>query len=361
MNDERSAQAATYYEELDRFVRLCAELTASGKPYVTVLLCHELYRFLYPTEPYLGFRHTDPVPFLLGHIRSLIEFGSAARQAVRGYPDPTASDKSPPADSQVAVEKQTSDLYSDLWLGYDARVLTEESRQLLTRRIPEQVIDQEIVGRSVLDLGCGSGRYAVALAGLGAGSVTAVDFQARSFKRAEQYCRRHDLPVRFVEAIILQLPFADRSFDFVFSNGVLHHTRSWQAAFGEFVRVMRCSGFLFLYATGGLFWATRRALRPLFESIPRPYTSRVLELLGMPGNRMIFMDTWYVPIEDHITRAELEALFDRNGLAHRKLTSRVETDLDAAIESGLPGAALVWGEGDHRYFLKRSSLQSLQP
>jgi ubiquinone/menaquinone biosynthesis C-methylase UbiE len=355
MNDERSAQAAAYDQELGRFVELCADLTATGKPYLTVLLCHELYRFLYPAEPYLGFTHDDPVPFLLEHIRRLIEFGSAGRESVRGYPNPIAASATQPMDSQVALEKQTSDLYSELWLGYDARVLTEESRQLLTRRIPERVIDEEIVGRSVLDLGCGSGRYAVALAGLGAKSVTAVDFQAKSFKRAEEYCQKHDLPVRFIEANILQLPLADRAFDFVFSNGVLHHTRSWQAAFDEFVRVMRRSGFLFLYGTGGLFWTTRRALRPLFESIPRQYTARVLELLGMPGNRMIFMDTWYVPIEDHIARADLEAAFDRHGLAYEKLTSRVETDLDAAIESGIPGAALAWGEGDHRYFLERSS------
>ncbi len=161
--------------------------------------------------------------------------------------------------------------------------------------------------------------------------------------------------MRFVESNILQLPFADRSFDFVFSNGVLHHTRSWQTAFDEFVRVMRRSGFLFLYATGGLFWTTRRALRPLFDSIPRQYAARVLELLGMPGNRMIFMDTWYVPIEDHIARSDLEAAFDRHGIAHEKLMSRVETDLDSAIERGLPGAALTWGEGEHRYFLRRST------
>src|SRR5580698_9491516 len=140
----------------------------------------------------------------------------------------------------------------------------------------------------------------------------------KSCRRAEEFCRQQGLPVRFAEADVLRLPFADRSFDFVFSNGVLHHTRSWQTAFDEFVRVMRRSGFLFLYATGGLFWTTRRALRPLFDSIPRHYAARVLELLGMPGNRMIFMDTWYVPIEDHIARSDLEAAFDRHGIAHEK-------------------------------------------
>jgi ubiquinone/menaquinone biosynthesis C-methylase UbiE len=356
MNQESSPLEAAYCKELDRFVELCADLTATGKPFLTVLLCHELYRFLYPSEPYAGFTHDDPVPYLVGHLRRLIEFGSAARATIRGYA--ARPDEGPfQSDAEVGVEKQTSDLYSDLWQGYDSRVLTEESRQLLSRRIPPRLIDEQIVGRSVLDLGCGSGRYAVALACLGAISVTAVDYQAKSYERAEEYCTRNSLPVQFVEANILQLPFADRSFDFVFSNGVLHHTRSWQMALDEYFRVMRRSGFLFLYATGGFFWTTRRALRPLFQSIPRAYTARVLELLGMPGNRMIFVDTWYVPIEDHLSRAELESAFERHGVAYEKLMSRVETDLDSAIARGIPGASVVWGEGEHRYFLKRPSSQ----
>ena len=205
----------------------------------------------------------------------------------------------------------------------------------------------------MLDLGCGSGRYAVALAGLGAASVTAVDFQAKSYRRAEEFCRKQGLPVRFAEADVRSLPFADGSFDFVFSNGVLHHTRSWQTAFDEYVRVMRRSGFLYLYATGGFFWTTRRALRPLFEAIPRSYTAEVLRLIGMPGNRMIFMDTWYVPIEEHIARVDLETAFRNRNLAFEKLPSQVEFDPDYALGQGIPGARAVWGEGEHRYLLKR--------
>ena len=48
----------------------------------------------------------------------------------------------------------------------------------------------------------------------------------------------------------------------------------------------------------------------------------------MPANRMIFMDTWYVPIEEHIPRAELESLFGRHQLSFQKLSSQVDTDLD---------------------------------
>jgi ubiquinone/menaquinone biosynthesis C-methylase UbiE len=358
MSDSLSDLEAAYYDDLNRFVDLCRWLTAAGQPYLTVLLCHELYRFLYPCDPYAGFTHSDPVPYLAAHIRRLLALGTAAREGVHGYADPASRS---PAHGQgeslsavgSSVEKETSDLYSDLWLGYDARVLTQESRQLLERRLPARIIDEEIVGKTVLDMGCGSGRYAVALAGLGAAAVTAVDFQAKSYRRAEEFCRTQGLPVRFAEADVLSLPFADRSFDFVFSNGVLHHTRSWQQAFDEYVRVMRRSGFLYLYATGGFFWTTRQALRPLFAAIPRSYTAEVLKLIGMPANRMIFMDTWYVPIEEHIARADLETAFRRRNVSFEKLPSQVEFDPDYALAKGLPGAQAVWGEGEHRYLLRR--------
>jgi ubiquinone/menaquinone biosynthesis C-methylase UbiE len=362
MNNLPLGPEAAYYDDLDRFVEFCSSLTAAGQPYLTVLLCHELYRFLYPAEPHAGFTHSDPVPYLSAHIRRLIALGSAARESVHGYPNlqtgraPRREREPPPP-----VERETSDLYSELWLGYDAHVLTEESQRLLARRIPPDVVDEQIVGRTVLDLGCGSGRYAVALALLGAESVTAVDYQAKSYQRAEEFCKKQALPVRFAEADILRLPFEDRSFDFVFCNGVLHHTRSWQTALGEYLRVMRRSGFLFLYATGGFFWTTRRALRPLFQAIPRAYTAAVLEIIGMPANRMIFMDTWYVPIEEHISRIELESAFARQNVSFLKLMSEVPTDLDYAIAQGIPGASIVWGEGEHRYLLDRRGAPSPRP
>ena len=54
MNQESSPLEAAYYKELDRFVELCADLTATGKPILTVLLCHELYRVPVPVRTVCG-------------------------------------------------------------------------------------------------------------------------------------------------------------------------------------------------------------------------------------------------------------------------------------------------------------------
>jgi len=51
----------------------------------------------------------------------------------------------------------------------------------------------------------------------------------------------------FIQADILALPFAPGSFDLVFSEGVLHHTPSTEAAFRALVRLLRPGGEIMIY------------------------------------------------------------------------------------------------------------------
>lgn len=51
----------------------------------------------------------------------------------------------------------------------------------------------------------------------------------------------------FVQADILQLPFADESFDTIISEGVLHHTPSTERAFASLVPLVRPGGELMIY------------------------------------------------------------------------------------------------------------------
>jgi hypothetical protein len=73
----------------------------------------------------------------------------------------------------------------------------------------------------------------------------------------------------------------------------------------------------------------------------------------MPPNRFIFCDTWYVPVELHTTTAELDSLLAGAGVAGEKVLGRSGFDLDLALESGLPGAREMWGDGEHRYVVRR--------
>jgi len=348
------SQEQEYYELLGEFTCACDRLVDQGLSYLVVILCHELYRFLYPVEPYASFKQTEPVNFAVAHIRKLSRAAVEFAQAVTPYKS-ELEQVSQGRWHLEPSERSTSDLYSELWKEFDDHTLVEESYQLLTCRLPKSIIDECIVGKTVLDMGCGSGRYSIALAKAGAKQVVGVDVQAKSFKAASDWCQRKCLPVEFQEAHVLSLPFENESFDFVFCNGVIHHSESIEQGIRELKRVLKKSGraFLYLYAAGGIFWKTRESLRTVFRRIPLSYTKAVLYLMGMPQNRFIFCDTWYVPVETWTTTEQLKDMLDRAGLSYVKVIGRGAFDLDGALEWEIPGARAMWGDGEHRYILAR--------
>ena len=65
-------------------------------------------------------------------------------------------------------------------------------------------------------------------------------------------------------------------------------------------------GYLYLYGSGGIFWNSRKKMREVMKDIPMQYTQKVLEIIGMPNKRYVFVDSWYVPIEEYVDRKWLE-------------------------------------------------------
>jgi SAM-dependent methyltransferase len=105
----------------------------------------------------------------------------------------------------------------------------------------------ELKGGLALDAGCGMGRHARQIAAF-AGRVVAVDFS----RAVDQAARNTDdlQNVDCVQADLLDMPFADASFDFVYSLGVLHHLEDTEAAIAGLVRKLKRGGRLRIY----LYW-----------------------------------------------------------------------------------------------------------
>lgn len=349
------AQAKEYYKALNEFSKLCNEMIDKGLGYWVVILSHELYRFLYPVEPYVNFSPDRPVEFVAGHIKTLVVSAKNVLQTIHPYSFNLNSFSDIRKESDV-LGQSTSDLYADMWRNLDSKALVEESLQLLKRRLPMNIIEKDIIGKDVLDMGCGSGRYSIALAKVGSKSVAGIDWQKRAFEAARLWCEKNDQPVIFREGDVLNLPFESESFDFVFCNGVIHHTQSIQKGLQEIWRVLRPGkkSFLYIYAANGIFWETRNVLREVFKRIPLSYTQNVLDIMGMPSNRFIFCDTWYVPVEMHTTKQELCNLLDRIGFRYEKIVGQNDFDLDGALTiKNIQGAEVMWGDGEHRYILEK--------
>lgn len=101
----------------------------------------------------------------------------------------------------------------------------------------------EVRGLRVADVGCGTGRHAVAMAEAGA-QVTAFDFSPAMLARARARAgERAGASLRWVEHdLALPLPLADATCDRVTCALVLDHLADLERFFGELRRVCRPGG-----------------------------------------------------------------------------------------------------------------------
>jgi cyclopropane fatty-acyl-phospholipid synthase-like methyltransferase len=74
----------------------------------------------------------------------------------------------------------------------------------------------------VLELGCGHGRNAAYLAGLGC-DVDAIDFSARAIERARARASQAGVAVNFRCCSIFDAEFTEGSYDLVYDSGCFHH------------------------------------------------------------------------------------------------------------------------------------------
>lgn len=103
----------------------------------------------------------------------------------------------------------------------------------------------ELRGRDVLEIGCGTGVHARLLAEAGA-RMTAIDLTPTAVEMTKRRLELAGLEADVREADAESLPFADASFEFVWSWGVVHHSESTDRVLAEIARVLRPGGQLAL-------------------------------------------------------------------------------------------------------------------
>jgi len=137
---------------------------------------------------------------------------------------------------EIRVETYGDDLGQTSW------VTTEESRE-----IPAAL---GLTSSSyVLEIGCGSGRYALQVAATVGCRVLGVDINEPGVQTANQLSAARNLSsqVRFEKCdVSRRLPFVDSAFDAIFSNDVLCHVPGRLAVLREVFRILKPNGrFLF--------------------------------------------------------------------------------------------------------------------
>lgn len=145
--------------------------------------------------------------------------------------------------SHVNIDNKTVDSFGSEWGKFhsfsdsDIKIAGDQYFDIIT---------DEMLGTNkiALDLGCGSGRWSKYLSPR-IGFIEAIDPSNAVFAAAEMLKDRSN--IRISKASANNIPFADGSFDLVFSLGVLHHIPDTLKAMQNAAGKLKKNGFFLVY------------------------------------------------------------------------------------------------------------------
>ncbi|MCE3247455.1 MAG: Methyltransferase type 11 [Geminicoccaceae bacterium] len=121
------------------------------------------------------------------------------------------------------------------------------------------IVPDDYRDKYVLDMGCGTGEYALWYAMNGARSVTGIDLSDGSLAVASQRRREANMDnAEFLKMDLLNCSLPDNHFDYSYSVGVLHHTGAPSQGFQHLARVTKPGGIVIVSLYNGY---SRRVLR----------------------------------------------------------------------------------------------------
>lgn len=196
-----------------------------------------------------------------------------------------------------------------------------------------------------------SGEDSRTLAAAGAKPGVAVDLNTNSLRVVKRsLAASAQRAIALAGASLLDLPFADATFDFSVCSGVVHHTPNPERALRELRRVLKPTGRLYVSVycfDGSAMLLGVRLLRLAARVIPFSFLHPLFRRSAILNN--FVLDHMYVPILWVYRADEFSRLLERCGL-------RVDRSFVSALDS-LPrwrfGSWSLTGDGLLRIFVCR--------
>jgi ubiquinone/menaquinone biosynthesis C-methylase UbiE len=143
----------------------------------------------------------------------------------------------PAGEPRLVAAREGYDLWASTYDDEDNPLVALETARV-------QALLGDVRRLTVADIGCGTGRHALAMAAAGA-TVIGLDFSEGMLARAR--AKPGAAAIRFVRHdLVSGLPFASRSVDRVTCCLVLEHVVDLDAAFAEMARICRVGGFVLI-------------------------------------------------------------------------------------------------------------------
>ena len=198
-----------------------------------------------------------------------------------------------------------------------ASILSKGNKNYLAKKFKEYAG----FNKKILEIGCGTGQLSIFFSIGTNNEIVALDPTLESLKLASKFTNDNNIKnVKFINADIFDDVLTDNYFDFVWTNGVLHHTKNPKKAFEISVKSLRNEGYILvgLYNKIGRF---RTKIRKYLYKI----FGRKIVLLFDPVLRNIksdepdqidawIRDQYQHPVESIHTIDEVLKWFDENNI-----------------------------------------------
>ena len=183
-----------------------------------------------------------------------------------------------------------------------------------------RLLDEQLpLGARVLDAGCGTGQLTLFLSMLGR-RVVGIDLSHASLTKGQRFKQQFGLRAHFAQMDLFRPALREAAFDYVFTNGVLHHTADALGGFRSLLRLLKPGGIIVV----GLYNTYGRLLLRLRKLVFRLTGNRALWLDGIlraPGlggdkKRIWFLDQYAHPHEQTFTVDDVLAWFRQAGVEY---------------------------------------------
>ena len=175
--------------------------------------------------------------------------------------------------------------------------------------------------KNILEVGCGTGQLALYFAIGTNNRVFALDPTLKSIELGKNFSIKNNINnIKFVNADIFDKVFNENTFDFIWSNGVLHHTKNPALAFNIICQYLKKNGYILvgLYNKfGRLRTILRKFLYKLFGKNVVMLLDPMLRNIKKGNDEQIkswIKDQYENPVESLHTLDEVLEWFKKNNI-----------------------------------------------